>query len=242
MRGVCKNRNRVGDGKEVGDRFKFCGIDVLPERDVRVKKNRSPTSKIDPQLQNFHPQLDSYSAYPPPWRFEGDEEIQLPVPKALEWLGVDLDVIDPETPAYRLRGVRIGVTLNYYNFDQAPGLEKKFTFSPGQVVCIMELVLMEEMAEAASEKEKTEGKEKAVALEEESTNATDTTATATEEEPAELGGRTVQDMFSAPSRSRKKALYDNRGKKLGESEVAEPLKPPKLDAVVGLYKLNQVDP
>ena len=83
----------------------------------------------------------------------GDEEIQLPVPKVLEWLGVDLDAMDEGTAAYRLRGVRIGVTLNYYNFDQAPGLEKKFTFTPGkEVLCIMELELFEEMAERFSER------------------------------------------------------------------------------------------
>ena len=76
--------------------------------------------------------------------FEKGEDVRLPVPTVLEWLGVDLDALEGEEVARRLSGVHVEATLNYYNYHQAPGMEEQITFDPGEVVCILELELIEE--------------------------------------------------------------------------------------------------
>ena len=145
----------------------------------------------------------------------------------------------------RLKGLRVGLNLNYYNFGQAPGLEKKFTFDAGEVVCVLELELLEDTAEVVGgkleqasmgeveEDEKAEGEKKAAlapAEEEEEKKAKE------EAELAEWEGKKIssyvtgresasrqsRDAGAAETRkTRMKPVYNNKGVKLGEAEVEE---------------------
>ena len=73
--------------------------------------------------------------------FAPGQVISMPLYKILDFLRMSLDHRSehkPDAPHVRLKGLQITAKLQYYNYHQAPGMEKQVDGKPGETVCILE--------------------------------------------------------------------------------------------------------